>query len=158
MKAAAIIAGCTKASPCGGSVLPGNKFSSMNLRGTHNAWGNTPMTVDANRVWSATLTLTGNGDATGAQRFKFDVFGNWAENYGDNEGDGIADKGSSKDILVSGAGTYRITLSESDLRYTVTPSPATRHRSPPSPPKPSASRRGRAWCSMPPPPATTGAW
>jgi hypothetical protein len=32
-----------------------------------------------------------------------------------------ADKGSSKDILVSGAGTYRITLSESDLRYTVTP-------------------------------------
>ncbi len=44
------------------------------------------MTVDANRVWSATLTLTGNGDATGAQRFKFDVFGNWAENYGDNEG------------------------------------------------------------------------
>lgn len=70
-----------------GSVLPGNKFSSMNLRGTHNAWGNTPMTVDANRVWSATLcTLTGNGDATGAQRFKFGVFGNWAENYGDNEG------------------------------------------------------------------------
>jgi alpha-amylase len=79
------------------------------------------MTVDANRVWSATLTLTGNGDATGAQRFKFDVFGNWAENYGDNEGDGIADKGSSKDILVSGTGSYRITLNESDLRYTVTP-------------------------------------
>ena len=50
------------------------------------------MTVDANRVWSATLTLTGSGDATGAQRFKFDVFGNWTENYGDNEGDGIADK------------------------------------------------------------------
>ncbi len=79
------------------------------------------MTVDANRVWSATLTLTGSGDATGAQRFKFDVFGNWTENYGDNEGDGIADKGSSKDILVSGAGSYRITLSEGDLRYTVTP-------------------------------------
>ena len=91
------------------------------------------MTVDANRVWSATLTLTGNGDATGAQRFKFDVFGNWSENYGDNEGDGIADKGSSKDILVSGAGSYRITLNESDLHYTVTPSPATRRRSPPSP-------------------------
>ena len=53
------------------------------------------MTVDANRVWSATLTLTGNGDATGAQRLKFDVFGNWAENYGDNR-DGIADKGSNK--------------------------------------------------------------
>ena len=104
MKAAAIIAGCTKASPCGGTALPGNKFSSMNLRGTHNAWGNSPMTVDANRVWSATLTLTGSGDATGAQRFKFDVFGNWTENYGDNEGDGIADKGSSKDILVSGGG------------------------------------------------------
>ena len=62
------------------------------------------MTVDANRVWSATLTLTGNGDATGAQRFKFDVFGNWTENYGDNEG-WHRRQGSSKDILVSGAGT-----------------------------------------------------
>ncbi|MDO2949430.1 alpha amylase C-terminal domain-containing protein [Aeromonas simiae] len=120
MKAVAIVAGCTKATPCS-SVIVGNKFSSMNIRGTYNAWGNTAMTVDANRVWSATVTLTGAGDATGAQRFKFDVFGNWTENYGDNEGDGIADKGSTKDIYVSGAGTYRISLKESDMSYTVTP-------------------------------------
>ena len=120
MKAAAILAGCTKASPCGGTALPGNRFSSLNLRGTHNAWGNTPMQVDANRIWSAIVNLTGAGDATGAQRFKFDVFGNWTENYGDNEGDGIADKGSTKDIYLSGIGQYRVSLKESDLSYTLT--------------------------------------
>ncbi|MNZ66809.1 Microbial collagenase precursor [compost metagenome] len=92
----------------------------MNLRGTHNAWGNTPMQVDANRIWSAIINLTGAGDATGAQRFKFDVFGNWTENYGDNEGDGIADKGSTKDIYLSGIGQYRVSLKESDLSYTLT--------------------------------------
>ncbi|WP_275919700.1 alpha amylase C-terminal domain-containing protein [Aeromonas sp. 2HA2] len=119
MKAAAILAGCTKAAPCGG-VIPGNRFSSLNLRGTHNAWGNTAMQVDANRIWSAIVNFTGAGDTSGAQRFKFDVFGNWTENYGDNEGDGIADKGSSKDIYFDGAGQYRIALKESDLSYTVT--------------------------------------
>ncbi|MFM1707124.1 alpha amylase C-terminal domain-containing protein [Aeromonas salmonicida] len=119
MKAAAILAGCTKAAPCGG-VIPGNRFSSLNLRGTHNAWGNTAMQVDDNRIWSAIINFTGAGDTSGAQRFKFDVFGNWTENYGDNEGDGIADKGSTRDIYFNGAGKYRIALKESDLSYTVT--------------------------------------
>ena len=41
MKAAAIIASCTRPALRRFTVLPGNKFSSMNLRGTHNAWGNT---------------------------------------------------------------------------------------------------------------------
>ena len=119
MKAAAILVGCTKAAPCGG-VIPGNRFSSLNLRGTHNVWGNTAMQVDANRIWSAIINFTGAGDTSGAQRFKFDVFGNWTENYGDNEGDGIADKGSTRDIYFNGAGQYRIALKESDLSYTVT--------------------------------------
>ncbi|MGE6161402.1 alpha amylase C-terminal domain-containing protein [Aeromonas salmonicida] len=119
MKAAAILVGCTKAAPCGG-VIPGNRFSSLNLRGTHNTWGNTAMQVDANRIWSAIINFTGAGDTSGAQRFKFDVFGNWTENYGDNEGDGIADKGSTRDIYFNGAGQYRIALKESDLSYTVT--------------------------------------
>lgn len=119
MKAAAILVGCTKAAPCGG-VIPGNRFSSLNLRGTHNTWGNTAMQVDANRIWSAIVNFTGAGDTSGAQRFKFDVFGNWTENYGDNEGDGIADKGSTRDIYFNGAGLYRIALKESDLSYTVT--------------------------------------
>ena len=124
MKAAAIVAECTKATPCGagasGPVLPGNKFSSMNLRGTSNGWASTAMTVDANRVWSADVTFTGAGDATGVQRFKFDVYGNWTENYGDTEADGIADKGSTKDIYFNGVGKYRVALKESDLSYTLT--------------------------------------
>ncbi|GAB3215538.1 alpha amylase C-terminal domain-containing protein [Pseudaeromonas pectinilytica] len=121
MKAAAIVAECTKSTPCsGGSVLPINKFSSMNIRSTNNAWASTAMTVDANRVWSADVTFTGAGDATGTQRFKFDVYGNWTENYGDTEADGIADKGSAKDIYFNGVGKYKVSLKESDMSYTLT--------------------------------------
>jgi len=55
------------------------------------------MTVDATtRVWSTEVTFTGAADSTGTQRFKFDVYGNWTENYGDTEADGIADKGVPK--------------------------------------------------------------
>ena len=79
------------------------------------------MTVDANRVWSATLTLTGNGDATGAQRFKFDVFGNWAENYGDNEGMASPTRAATRISWSAGRAPTASPLSESDLRYTVTP-------------------------------------
>ncbi|MDO2949431.1 alpha amylase C-terminal domain-containing protein [Aeromonas simiae] len=122
MKAAAIVAGCTKNAPCSGDgpIIGSDKFSSMNLRGTHNTWGNTPMTVSEDRVWSAIVTFSGAGDTTGAQRFKFDVFGNWTENYGDNEGDGIADKGSQKDIFFNGTGKYRVSLKESDMSYSIT--------------------------------------
>ena len=97
------------------------KFTSMYFRGTSNSWAAAPMTVDATtRVWSTEVTFTGAADSTGTQRFKFDVYGNWTENYGDTEADGIADKGSTKDIYFSGVGKYKVALKESDLSYTLT--------------------------------------
>lgn len=137
MSAAAIVEGCTKAdsSGCGGSIvtdpdpedptdpaLPVARFSTMNFRGTPNSWAATPMSVDSQtRVWSLIVNFTGTADSAGAQRFKFDVAGNWLENYGDNEGDGIADKNSLKDIYFTGVGKYLVTLKESDMSYTLTP-------------------------------------
>ena len=125
MKAAAIHINAKPDSTSSGgsgssSSTTSNKFASMNLRGTNNGWASTAMTVDANRVWSADVTFTGAGDANGAQRFKFDVYGNWTESYGDTEADGIADKGSAKDILFNGVGKYRVSLKESDMSYTLT--------------------------------------
>ena len=136
MKVAAIVAGCTKATPCSTVTpdptpdpnpnpnpdpTPVPKFSSMNFRGTANAWAATAMTVDATtRVWSTVIDFTGKGDAGGAQRFKFDVYGNWTTNFGDNEADGKADSGNAKDIFFNGVGKYKVTLKESDMSYTVT--------------------------------------
>ena len=97
------------------------KFTSMYFRGTSNSWAAAPMTVDATtRVWSTEVTFTGAADSTGTQRFKFDVYGNWTENYGDTEADGIADKGSTKDIYFSSVGKYKVSLKESDMSYTLT--------------------------------------
>ncbi len=108
------------AKPCTNCTV--NKFSSMYFRGTSNSWVATPMTVDTTtRVWSTEVTFTGAADSTGAQRFKFDVYGNWTENYGDTEADGIADKNSTKDIYFTGVGKYKVALKESDMSYTLTP-------------------------------------
>ena len=118
--AAAIVAGCTKANNCSGTVDTG-RFASMYFRGTPNSWGTTAMTVDSSkRIWSTTVNFTGKGDGSGAQRFKFDVYGNWSENYGDTNADGIAEKGSSKDIYFTGVGKYLVSFKESDLSYTLT--------------------------------------
>lgn len=58
------------------------------------------------------VTFTGAGDTTGAQRFKFDVYGNWTENHGDTGADGVLDQASTSDILFSGVGKYHVKVSE----------------------------------------------
>lgn len=46
--------------------------------------------------WSLMVQFTGEGDNKGGQRFKFDVAGDWKESGGDDNADGIADKGALK--------------------------------------------------------------
>lgn len=63
------------------------------------------------------MTLTGAGDERGDSALKsLTSRGNWTrEPYGDTEADGIADKGSSKDIYVDGTAKYKVTLKESAI-------------------------------------------
>jgi len=121
MQAAAIIVGCTKSDQgnCKGDIPPAK---TMFLRGTNNSWATTPMTYDqSSDSWSLTLQFTGEGDAKGGQRFKFDVAGDWKEFYGDDNADGIADKSATKDILFDKKGKYTVTLFNGDKHYTITP-------------------------------------
>jgi glycosidase len=79
--------------------------STMFLRGTNNSWGTTAMSV-VGGAWQVTATF---GTATD-ERFKFDVAGDWATNYG---GSGGAATQNGADIpITGGAGTYLITFSE----------------------------------------------
>ena len=87
---------------------------SMNLRGTNNNWGNSPMACTGNNTWSVSATFA----STATERFKFDMLGNWATNYGDNNADGIGDLNGS-DIAIA-AGTYTITFNSQTLAYTKT--------------------------------------
>ena len=118
--AVAIVAGCTMANNCSGTIDTG-RFASMNVRGTANGWVATAMTLDSSkRIWSTIVNFTGKGDGGGAQRFKFDVYGNWTESYGDTNADDIAEKGSSRDIYFNGVGKYLVSFKESDLSYNLT--------------------------------------
>ena len=69
----------------------------MHVRGTMNGWGLTAMTLVADHAWVAEIT-TGEGE----QSFKFDVRGNWLENYGDSDRDQKVDRGGANIALESG--------------------------------------------------------
>ncbi len=94
---------------------PACAFPSLNVRGTFNGFGNLPMTCDGSNVWSAEATFVTDPN----NRFKFDVLGDWSNNFGDNEGDGIGDSFGA-DIPISSPGTYSITFNDQTLAYTVT--------------------------------------
>src|SRR5690606_9979749 len=85
-------------------------YSSMNLRGTFNSWGSQPMTCD-NGVWTTSATFVANG------RFKFDAYGDWSTNFGDTNGDGVAEPGGGDVTL--GAGNYTIAFDDALLTYSV---------------------------------------
>jgi len=73
-------------------------YESLYLRGTMNGWGTTPMVLLDDHAWQAEVT-TGDGSD---QRFKFDVYGDWSLNFGDNDGDQIADQGGQDIPLPAG--------------------------------------------------------
>jgi hypothetical protein len=89
-------------------------YPTMNLRGTINGWGVTPMALVADHLWSITVTLT----ATDA--FKFDVDGTWVTDFGDNDGDGSSEfKGG--DIIPAVSGSYVVQFNDLTSSYTVQP-------------------------------------
>ena len=99
-----------------GNVIGNNcVYSSMKLRGTFNNWASTDMTCTTG-TWVGSATFSGS--STG--RFKFDAYGNWINNWGNNNSDLIADA-SGNDILVATPGTYTISFNDASLQYSVTP-------------------------------------
>ncbi len=87
--------------------------SSMTLRGSFNGFNTLKMQCNESGEWYADniefSMATGN-------RFKFDVLGDWSQNYGDSTvPDGIADL-SGKDISVN-PGTYNIKFNVKTKRY-----------------------------------------
>lgn len=101
------------------AAQPAKNFSQLYFRGTPNSWGTTAMTLVSDHVWQTTINFTGAGDSTGSQRFKFDVKGDWSQNYGDTNKDGKLDLTGS-DILTSVIGACVVQVNDSTLAYQVT--------------------------------------
>ena len=90
-------------------------FASLKFRGTPNAWGSTAMSLVGDHLWSTTVNFDGQTN----QRFKFDIAGDWATNYGDSNSDGVLEQNGS-DIYTSLVGSYLVKVNDQTLAYTLT--------------------------------------
>lgn len=90
------------------------QFASLNFRGTANNWSATPMVLTADNQWQLVVALDGQAN----QRFKFDLYGDWSTNYGDNNSDGVLEQ-TGADIFYSGVGDYKIVVNDSTLSYSI---------------------------------------
>lgn len=93
-------------------------FAKVYLRGTHNAWrADHQMTHLGDNQWTTTATFGTTAD----ERFKFDLNGDWATNYGDvAPANGIADLAGADIKVTQGQGSYTINWNGNTKAYTVT--------------------------------------
>lgn len=91
-------------------------YPQVYYRGTTNNWlTDQKMSLVGDNLWSTTVIAP----ATGTQTFKFDIYANWATNFGDNNADGLAEQSGGNITLPAGGGTFVITFNDLTRRYTV---------------------------------------
>lgn len=86
-------------------------YSLVYIRGTFNNWGNTEMQLIGDNIWKFEVNFNNDYD----NKFKFDIYGDWRLNYGDNNKDGICDQ-NGNDIIIS-KGRYIIKFNDNSKSY-----------------------------------------
>ncbi len=97
---------------CGGYQ---KNFNQLYFRGTPNSWGTTEMALVEDHIWQVTIDFDGQSN----QRFKFDVNGDWSNNFGDNNNDGILEQ-TGNDIYTNVNGQYIVRVNDATMSYTLT--------------------------------------
>ncbi len=100
----------------------GNEFSlfeNVYYRGVTNNWQASLMTETLTNIWSITVNNDAATNASGEPRFKFDIFADWSENYGDDDGDGKLEQGGDNILFTEGFGEYLITFNGVEKSYLV---------------------------------------
>lgn len=98
-------------SSCTGSGYSSN-FTQLYFRGTANGWGTSAMQLVADNTWQTQVDFDGQAN----QRFKLDISGDWSQNYGDSDSNGILEL-SGADIYTSVNGSYLVTVNDQTLAY-----------------------------------------
>lgn len=92
-------------------------FKQLYIAGTMNGWTFDALTYNKEKdIWTGKFTLSGQGDANGAQRFKVTEQNGWAGNvWGQGSGKSLcSNQGSCGDIAISDTGTdCTITITDS---------------------------------------------
>ncbi len=91
-------------------------FPRLVFRGTPNNWGSTEFTLVEGKIWQAKITFDGRSE----QRFKLDIHGDWSQNYGDDNEDGVLDL-AGRDIYTSVTGDYLIEIDDQSQAYSLAP-------------------------------------
>lgn len=99
----------------------GNRFLRnyryVTVRGDHNSWSSfSNMRLVNDNIWQAEITTH-----VANSPIKFDVSGDWSENYGDNNNDGLGDFAGANILIQGGPGHYRVTFNDSTKAYQVEP-------------------------------------
>lgn len=89
-------------------------FEQLMFRGDANNWAATPMTLVADNTWEIEISQS----QSTAMNFKFDLAGDWYQNYGDNNSDGQAEL-YGNNISLPCSGTYRIRFNDASLHYSI---------------------------------------
>ncbi|MGF7212769.1 glucoamylase [Skermanella aerolata] len=93
-----------------------SEFVQVFLRGTWNGWDSTAMQLVADHKWQLKdVPFGGAAD----ERFKFDVYGDWSLNFGDNGQDGTTEADGEDIPITAGKGLYAITLDDRTGKYQV---------------------------------------
>lgn len=91
-----------------------SQLPSLHLRGTMNGWEAAAMKLVGDDLWQGEASFPAGADG----ELKFDVYGDWRENYGDDQGDRIADL-AGRNIAVPGGRTYLVTFNALSRYYAV---------------------------------------
>ncbi|WP_432464433.1 PKD domain-containing protein [Agarivorans sp. QJM3NY_33] len=89
-------------------------FEQLYFRGTANGWQSSAMSLIADHTWQVLVDFDGQTE----QRFKFDVNGDWSQNYGDNNSDGVLEQ-SGGDIFTAVSGVYWVEVNDQELAYRI---------------------------------------
>ncbi len=113
MQAAAIHIGALPVDSGQPESLSGT-FDNLFFRGTPNNWGLTPMRLVADHTWEVEVEFDGRD----GQRFKVDLLGDWSQNYGDNDADGVLER-TGRDIYTAVQGRFNIRVNDQTLAYRI---------------------------------------
>ena len=106
--------------PCAGDGCPPPQDPELYFAGTTNGWHHEKMWYDDNKgTWSIIVDFTGEGDASGPQRFKFTSDPDWKHKiWGDGKNGTLCnDEVKCPDVVFDKQGRYLITVHEPTMQW-----------------------------------------
>ncbi|HZK20504.1 MAG TPA: alpha-amylase family glycosyl hydrolase [Treponemataceae bacterium] len=95
---------------------PESNYTSMNVRGTFNTWAAGAMSLSDTNVWTTEISLEHGTEIS----YKFDAYGDWSTNWGDNNADGYAEvSGENISYTAAATGTYIVSFNDENRAYSI---------------------------------------